>query len=185
MCGLASHLPGILAEKIDGCLGEHERQQLAAQAFMSINRDALLVLLQASSKKAADVFLGVAFLDLSKRCPQRKLEAARAILPIEPAEFNAAFESAKALIAEALRRGADHAVIEELLGADFHPQLRELLTKIILANAPVWTETLVQDQVSLPRLIDVNWRVDVVASSSSMSRQARPTVRDGLVSEIV
>jgi hypothetical protein len=143
---------------------------------MSVNTAALLVLLQASSKKAADVFLSVAFLELSKRCPQRKLEAARAILPIEPAEFNAALESAKSLIAEALRRGADHAVIEELLGADFHPQLRELLTKIILANAPLWTEVLVQDQVSLPRLIDVNWRVDVVASSSSMARQARPTV---------
>ena len=150
----------------------------------SINRDALLVLLQASSKKAADVFLGVAFLDISKRCPQRKLEAARAILPIEPAEFNAAFESAKALIAETLRRGADPSVIEELLGADFHPQLRELLSKIILANAPVWTEVLVQDQVSLPRLIDVNWRVDVVASSSSMSRQARPTVRNSKFSHL-
>ena len=145
---------------------------------MSFNREALLVLLQASSKKAADVFLGVAFLDLTKRCPERKLEAARAILPVEATEFNSAFESAKALIAETLRRGADHAVIEELLGAEFHPQLRELLTKIILANASVWTEVLVQGQVSLPRLIDVNWRVDVVASSSTMSRQSRPTVRD-------
>jgi hypothetical protein len=150
--------------------------EVRVQFNMSINPEALLVLLQASSKKAADVFLGVAFLDVSKRCPQRKLDAARAILPIEPAEFNSAFESAKALIAETLRRGADPSVIEELLGADFHPQLRDLLSKIILANAPVWTEVLVQDQVSLPRLIDVNWRVDVVASSSSMSRQARPTV---------
>ena len=158
---------------------ERPKLRQATRSFvMSFNRDALLVLLQASSKKAADVFLGVAFLDLTKRCPQRKLEAARAILPIEAAEFDAAFESAKTLIAESLRRGADHAVIEELLGAEFHPQLRELFTKIILANAPVWTEVLVQDQVSLPRLIDVNWRVDVVASSSTMSRQARPTVRD-------
>ena len=149
----------------------------SSSVVMSFNRDALLVLLQASSKKAADVFLGVAFLDLTKRCPQRKLEAARAILPIEPAEFNSAFESAKTLIAESLRRGPEPAVFEELLGADFHPQLRELLTKIILANAPTWTEVLVQDQVALPRFIDVNWRVDVIASSSSMSRQARPTVR--------
>ena len=61
MCGLASHLPGILAEKIDGCLGEHERQQLAAQAFMSINRDALLVLLQALEQELALELPGLVF----------------------------------------------------------------------------------------------------------------------------
>ncbi|XP_008296345.1 COMM domain-containing protein 9 [Stegastes partitus] len=57
----------------------------------------------------------------------------------------------------------------------FHSSLKNLITKILLENSPTWRTEAVSDQVSLPQLKDLNWRVDLVTSSDSVSRMSVPT----------
>ncbi|XP_051808551.1 COMM domain-containing protein 9 [Acanthochromis polyacanthus] len=57
----------------------------------------------------------------------------------------------------------------------FHSSLKNLITKILLENSPTWRTEAVSDQVSLPQLKDLNWRVDLVTGSDSISRMSVPT----------
>ncbi|XP_029438828.1 COMM domain-containing protein 9-like isoform X3 [Rhinatrema bivittatum] len=62
-----------------------------------------------------------------------------------------------------------------LFPENFHQSLKKLLTKIILENLPVWRSEAELSQISLPRLVDMDWRVDIKTSSDSIGRMAIPT----------
>ncbi|XP_028287215.1 COMM domain-containing protein 9 [Parambassis ranga] len=57
----------------------------------------------------------------------------------------------------------------------FHSNLKNLITKILLENSPTWRTEALSEQVSLPQLKDLDWRVDMVTSSDSVSRMSVPT----------
>ncbi|GFN76028.1 comm domain-containing protein 9-like [Plakobranchus ocellatus] len=59
--------------------------------------------------------------------------------------------------------------------AGFHKNLRDLITKIIIDNMDMWKEDSVAVQVSLPKLVDFDWRVDTKTSSDSVARMSVPT----------
>ncbi|KAM4722264.1 COMM domain-containing protein 9 [Rhinophrynus dorsalis] len=70
------------------------------------------------------------------------------------------------------------ATAEEILSLfpeNFHHNLKNLLTKIILENVSVWRSDAQNSHISLPRLVDLDWRVDIKTSSDSVSRMAVPT----------
>ncbi|XP_059831426.1 COMM domain-containing protein 9 [Hypanus sabinus] len=58
---------------------------------------------------------------------------------------------------------------------NFHQNLKNLLTKIILENVTSWRNEALANQISLPRLINMDWRVDIKTSSDSINRMAVPT----------
>ncbi|XP_051885193.1 COMM domain-containing protein 9 isoform X2 [Pristis pectinata] len=58
---------------------------------------------------------------------------------------------------------------------NFHQNLKNLLTKIILENVASWRNEALANQISLPRLIDMDWRVDIKTSSDNINRMAVPT----------
>ncbi|XP_073460291.1 COMM domain-containing protein 9 [Aquarana catesbeiana] len=58
---------------------------------------------------------------------------------------------------------------------DFHQNLKNLLTKIILDNVSAWRNEAQNTSISLPRLVDLDWRVDIKTSSDSVTRMAVPT----------
>ncbi|XP_032895131.1 COMM domain-containing protein 9 [Amblyraja radiata] len=58
---------------------------------------------------------------------------------------------------------------------NFHQNLKNLLTKIILENVASWRSEALANQISLPRLIDMDWRVDIKTSSDTINRMAVPT----------
>ncbi|NXE45186.1 COMD9 protein, partial [Casuarius casuarius] len=62
-----------------------------------------------------------------------------------------------------------------LFPENFHQNLKNLLTKIILENISAWRNEAQASQISLPRLVDMDWRVDIKTSSDSISRMAVPT----------
>ncbi|XP_022439332.1 COMM domain-containing protein 9 isoform X1 [Delphinapterus leucas] len=62
-----------------------------------------------------------------------------------------------------------------LFPENFHQNLKNLLTKIILEHASTWRAEAQTNQISLPRLVDLDWRVDIKTSSDSISRVAIPT----------
>ncbi|XP_013878447.1 COMM domain-containing protein 9 [Austrofundulus limnaeus] len=57
----------------------------------------------------------------------------------------------------------------------FHSSLKNLITKILLKTSPAWRTEALSNQISLPQLKDLNWRVDLVSGSDSLSRVAVPT----------
>ncbi|XP_018621329.1 COMM domain-containing protein 9 isoform X2 [Scleropages formosus] len=57
----------------------------------------------------------------------------------------------------------------------FHPSLKNLLTKILLEQSPTWRSEALANQISLPRLLEMDWRVDMKTASDSVSRMAVPT----------
>ncbi|KPP57911.1 COMM domain-containing protein 9-like [Scleropages formosus] len=78
----------------------------------------------------------------------------------------------------------------------FHPSLKNLLTKILLEQRyttggmlntgltpasmcmvayPTWRSEALANQISLPRLLEMDWRVDMKTASDSVSRMAVPT----------
>ncbi|KAI7804362.1 COMM domain-containing protein 9 [Triplophysa rosa] len=57
----------------------------------------------------------------------------------------------------------------------FHSNLKNLITKIILENSVTWRNEALSSQISLPKLVDMQWRVDMKTASDSLSRMAVPT----------
>ncbi|XP_056120307.1 COMM domain-containing protein 9 [Rhinichthys klamathensis goyatoka] len=57
----------------------------------------------------------------------------------------------------------------------FHSNLKNLITKIILENSVTWRNDALSNQISLPKLVDMEWRVDMKTASDSLSRMAVPT----------
>ncbi|XP_037109111.1 COMM domain-containing protein 9 [Syngnathus acus] len=93
-------------------------------------------------------------------------------------------EAQAAQLARALRTLSAHVVFHNLSSAEqivrlfpesFHSSLKNLLAKILLDNREVWKMEAVGSQTSLPQLKAVDWRVDLVSSSDSLSRMCVPT----------
>lgn len=69
----------------------------------------------------------------------------------------------------------DPEILFNLFPANFHNNLKELLVKIILDNQSTWRKQAISNQVSMPRLVDFDWRVDLKAASGTISRLSVPT----------
>ena len=54
--------------------------------------------------------------------------------------------------------------------------MKVLIGKVIAAHAAEWKANLMQSTVSLPRLVDMKWRLDIKSGSSEISRMSAPTV---------
>ncbi|KAI3371042.1 hypothetical protein L3Q82_023525 [Scortum barcoo] len=62
-----------------------------------------------------------------------------------------------------------------LFPESFHSSLKNLITKILLENSPTWRTEAAADQISLPQMKELDWRVDLVTGSDSVSRMSVPT----------
>lgn len=58
---------------------------------------------------------------------------------------------------------------------NFHRNLKNLLTKVILEHRLPWRTEAQANQTSLPHLVDLDWRVAIRPSSDNISRMAAPT----------
>ncbi|KAF5908324.1 COMM domain-containing protein 9, partial [Clarias magur] len=65
--------------------------------------------------------------------------------------------------------------IQSVFPATFHSNLKNLITKILLEQSLAWRNEALSDPISLPRLVDLDWRVDMKTASDSVSRMAVPT----------
>lgn len=65
--------------------------------------------------------------------------------------------------------------ILDVFPESFHSSLKNLITKILLENSPTWRTDALSNQVSLPQLKELDWRVDMVSGSDSVSRMSVPT----------
>ncbi|XP_041651762.1 COMM domain-containing protein 9 [Cheilinus undulatus] len=132
----------------------------------------LQLLLKAPSKEAVrDVCVQ------SHRGPSRRLtESTAARLSISTAQA--------AQLVQSLHVLSHHVVFYNLSSPEsilalfpesFHSSLKNLITKILLENSAAWRTEALGDQISLPQLKELDWRVDMVTASDSVSRMAVPT----------
>jgi hypothetical protein len=56
-----------------------------------------------------------------------------------------------------------------------HSWLLNLCVQILQDNVPRWKEASVEQCVSLPKFLEIDWRVDVMTASGDLSRMAVPT----------
>ncbi|KAM6937373.1 COMM domain-containing protein 9 [Xenentodon cancila] len=143
-----------------------------AAAISSEDFSNLQLLLKAPSKDAVrDVFVQ------SHRGPSRRLTDGIA------ATFSISAAQAAQLV-QSLHTLSHHVVFHNLSSPEqilaifpesFHSSLKNLITKILLENSPVWRTEALSHQISLPQLKDMDWRVDLVTGSDSVSRMSVPT----------
>lgn len=134
-------------------------------------------LLKASSKDQVQKLCGQSFMyrDLIKP-PEEVVKKAAENLGIEPQEATELLQSLSSLIRLALfEMCTDAASVAGIFPDNFHKNLKELLSKIIAGNLSSWRSKSISNQVSLPKLVDFDWRVDIKSSSDSLSRMSVPT----------
>jgi hypothetical protein len=108
----------------------------------------------------------------------RSLVLLYALLPLSARHSRQLLSSLAHLLHLFLYHGADtKETFFALLPADFHPSLRGLLARLMLTRLPEWREELLNSMIGPAKLVDFDWRVDLVTSSSSLAAMAAaPTV---------
>ncbi|XP_063145681.1 COMM domain-containing protein 9 [Candoia aspera] len=97
-------------------------------------------------------------------------------LSITPNEANQLIHSLHNLTRHIVYHGlTSQEEILSLFPEGFHQNLKNLVTKIILENVSAWRNEAQASQITLPRLVDMDWRVDIKTSSDNVSKMAVPT----------
>lgn len=145
--------------------------ELAESDAASLN-----LLLKASSKAIVVQVCRIAFSHRNGTVPASVIANVSATLGIKPVEANKLLGAAVNLVKLVLYEGySDAAAISSVFPENFHKNLKALLAEILANLGPEWRGQSLLQEVSLPRLIDFDWRVDVKTSSDSVTRMAVPT----------
>uniref|UniRef100_A0A8C8RT30 COMM domain containing 9 n=1 Tax=Pelusios castaneus TaxID=367368 RepID=A0A8C8RT30_9SAUR len=139
------------------------------------NFAALQILLKASSKDVVRQLCQECF-SSSTKGSSKLIDSTCSNLSVTPEEATQLVCSLHNLTRHIVYRGLSS--VEEILSLfpeNFHQSLKNLLTKIILENVSIWRNEAQSNQISLPRLVDMDWRVDIKTSSDSIGRMAVPT----------
>lgn len=92
-------------------------------------------------------------------------------------QVGALFADIERLISSALYTGVTAAEqVQALLPTSLDAKLSALIVKIMVAHMPGWREAATLSMVSLPNLVDVNWRVDMKAATEHVGKMAVPAV---------
>jgi len=135
-------------------------------------------LLNAPSRKAVEEMFAAAFAARHFKPPPPKLVAATAsALQLDQPEACKVVESMVALASRAVYEDATSVeAVAELFPAGFHANLGKLLCQVVAQNVPAWRRDVAsKNTVSLPKLMDVDWRIDV-KNASERGRMSVPTV---------
>jgi hypothetical protein len=142
-----------------------------------VDFDSLNLLLKASSKDTVVQLCHEAFISRnSTSVPDNVINSAASLLGSEKSQAKQLLVSLRGLVKNAVFQGsAAPADVVKLFPGSFHKNLRDLLGKIIIDNLQEWKSHAVHNNVSLPRLADFDWRVDIKTSSDNMARMSVPT----------
>lgn len=145
---------------------------------MLLKPQPLLHLLGAKSPKAVDAIFIDIFRYRHDGVSEQKQQGWNAALggALSQDDLQELAASGLALIQMALYDNLDKAGVAGLFPADFHGALKGLLSKVVCAHLAEWRTVVLSSQVSAPKLVDFDWRVDVKRSSNFLSHMSVPTV---------
>ncbi|KXJ18130.1 COMM domain-containing protein 9 [Exaiptasia diaphana] len=136
----------------------------------------LNLLLKAKSKDIVRNLIEDGFLYRASNVPSSVVKAASGLLSVELSEAEELMNSIVTLVQVTLYHStADPQEISKVFPDGFHKNLRDLLSRIIAEKIQSWRSSSINDQVSLPHLLDFDWRVDVKTSSDAITRMSIPT----------
>ncbi|XP_046863670.1 COMM domain-containing protein 9-like [Xenia sp. Carnegie-2017] len=141
-----------------------------------IDFDALNLLLKAKSKDVVAKLVSDAFDKRNRKVNAETFISITDVLDCDSTEAGQLFSSLIMLVKNCLYEGlGDRQSIASIFPGTFHKNLKDLLSKIIVENLTGWKEQAMTTQVSLPKLADFDWRVDVKTSSDAITRMSVPT----------
>eukprot|EP00033_Pygsuia_biforma_P001937 GCRY01002159.1.p1 GENE.GCRY01002159.1~~GCRY01002159.1.p1 ORF type:complete len:190 (+),score=45.95 GCRY01002159.1:150-719(+) len=135
----------------------------------------LLHLLKASSKKVVQETLIIAFMYRNATVPEKQRNFIAESLEISSDEVEELFTAATRLIKTSLFKGLSVEGIPDLFPSSFNEDLAALLARVIETHHDEWRAELIEQRVSLPRLLEMDWRVDIKSASSDVSSMSIPT----------
>ncbi|XP_055899390.1 COMM domain-containing protein 9-like [Biomphalaria glabrata] len=146
---------------------------------MKFNYSTLEILVKLSSKQQMLDLCEQAFLYRKRspaHLPDSLVQSLSQTLSISINDSRSCISTLSNLLKTAVFQGStDPQVIVALFPNGFHKNLRDLLMKIIIENMAKWKASAIANQVSLPKLLDFDWRVDMKTSSDSVARMSVPT----------
>ncbi|XP_054714955.1 COMM domain-containing protein 9-like [Uloborus diversus] len=144
---------------------------------LSVNFEVLLLLLKASSKQQVIDICQDAFKHREKEVPPNTvLKSLVDSFSIETSEATKLFTALTGLIKFILFHGhSTHESISSLFPEDFHKNLKDLLSKILSDHFSSWKSAAVTSSISMPRLTEFDWRVDLKMASGKVARMNEPT----------
>ena len=74
-------------------------------------------------------------------------------------------------------------LVKQMCGDSVDPKIVKLVAKIVVHQAPAWKAIMTSQRISWPRLLDMEWRVDMKTASQAVSRMSVPSVVLGLTVE--
>jgi len=88
------------------------------------------------------------------------------------------FDSISNAISLALYTGEPESVVQEIeqQGITLDNRLVNFIVQIFQSYLPRWQEASAAQRISLPRFVDVDWRVDMKTASQQLSKMAVPTM---------
>ncbi|KAJ5071985.1 comm domain-containing protein [Anaeramoeba ignava] len=99
-------------------------------------------------------------------------------LQLDESQFQDLYSTVNSLITEAIYLSFDTAenIQKNLFPQDFHAKLKLLLSKIIAENLPSWKNRAFSKRITLPKLVDFDWSLNIISSSQKSSHSSIPTI---------
>ncbi|XP_071493767.1 COMM domain-containing protein 9-like [Diadema antillarum] len=146
-------------------------------ALPDIEFDHLNLLLKATGREFVQRACDHAFLYLNAgNIPLEVLGKMADSLAVGTNDAEKLLSSLRSLVKHALFVGcSDAASVHALFPADFHKNLKELLSRILGDKLDKWRKSSIENTVSLPKLAEFDWRVDIRTSSDTLARMSVPT----------
>lgn len=140
----------------------------------AVNFSGLQHLLKSPSAKVADQIFHEIFKNRLGAVPRVIQESLVSALQLSEDEATQLILSVREIIAIALYENNPN--LSSLFPDSFHDQLKKLILQIITSRLPQWREDAILHQCALPRLVDLQWRIDVKRASEALSNMSVPTV---------
>ncbi|GBN46025.1 COMM domain-containing protein 9 [Araneus ventricosus] len=141
-----------------------------------MNFEILLLLLKASSKQQVVDICQDVFKYREKDLPNQVVMPVADAMGIDTTEALKLFKALSIFLKFVLFHGhSTYDSISSLFPDDFHKNLRDLLSKIIAEKFGTWKSLAAKDSVSVPKLTEFDWRVDLKMASGKIARMSEPT----------
>lgn len=138
--------------------------------------NALQLLLKAPSKKIVDgIFVGV-FRSRESPINQTQINDVVQVLSCSDEEAKELLVAVRTFIKDCIYEAPSPKEMLTMLPAKLHDQLKKLLATIVHAHLREWRQDAVFSHPALPRLQEIDWRIDVKSASESITQMSVPTV---------
>jgi hypothetical protein len=137
----------------------------------------LLLLLQAPNPQLiGQIFCSAYRCRNEQSLPQRRVSEWAQALSITEDQMRAVAKECVVVARHVVYHAQSKEDILAMFSSSFHDDMRRLIVKIVLKNLTEWKASATANVVSAPKLLDVDWRVDVKTSSNLLAHMSAPTV---------